>query len=316
MTTAYADPQALDLVLPWQIDKEQEEKFKRWLKRVLVVLLVIFLIIPWLPVPDLEYEDKESDIVKTKIVLQPVIVEPEPTPVPVAPKPKPVTPPEPKPLQKKSEPKDTAPVVKEPKKRDIAKEQGLTAISSQLNSLRQSLDLTKLKKKNVSTSKGGKIARADSTVLGQDNLSQKSEGIVVDDDLMKNENIALAVHESTKLDGFVEAGNPSADSSNFYSDLKGRRSDESIRRVFEAGKSKAYMYYLRALRDNPGLAGTFLFEVVIEPNGRISDIKMVSSELNAPNLESKILNSVKGLNFGVEDVSPRKLKYKFNFLPS
>ncbi|WP_086932167.1 AgmX/PglI C-terminal domain-containing protein [Agarilytica rhodophyticola] len=316
MTAAYMSPQALDLVLPWTIDREQEEKFKRSLKRVLIVLLVIFLIIPWLPVPDLAYEESESDIVKTKIVLEPVIVEPEPTPVPVAPTPRPAPPAEPKPVQKKTEPKEAKPVTKEPKKRDIAKEQGLTAISSQLNSLRQSLDLTKLKKKNVSTSTGGKIARADSTVLGQDNLSQKSEGIVIDDNLMKNENIALTVHESTKLDGFIDEGAPSADSSNFYSDLKGRRSDESIRRVFEAGKSKAYMYYLRALRDDPGLAGTFLFEVVIEPNGRISDIKMVSSELNAPSLESKILDSVKKLNFGAEDVSPRRLKYKFNFLPS
>lgn len=317
MTATAHHPQALDLALPWQTDAQQEEKFKRTLKRLLIPLLLLFIVIPWLPTFDREYEDRELDIVKTKIVLEPLVVEPEPTPVPEVRKPEPAAAPKPKPLQKESaKPSDAKPVAKEKKKRNVAQEQGLVALSSQLNSLRQSLDLTKLQKKNVSTSRAGKVARANSTVLGADKLTQKSEGIVVDDALMKNENVALAAHESTKLDGFIDDGSPAVDISNFYSDLKGQRSDESIRRVFEAGKSRAYMYYLRELRENPGLAGTFVFEVVIEPSGRISALKLLSSELNAPGLESQILESVKRLNFGAEEVSPRKLKYKFNFLPS
>jgi len=315
MSVAGQYPLALDLALPWQTDANQEEKFKRTLKRLLIPLLLLFLTIPFLPTFDLEYEEREIDIVKTKILLEPVIIEPEPTPVPEVKRPKPKS--QPKPLQKDAaKPKKSTSIVKEEKKRNVAKEQGLTALSSQLSSLRQSLDLTKLQKKNVSSSQGGKIARADRTVLGEDILTQKSEGIVVDDSLMKNENVALAVHESTRLDGFIDDGAPSVDSANFYSGLKGQRSDESIRRVFEAGKSRAYMYYLRELRANPGLAGTFVFEVVIEASGQISDLNMVSSELNAPALESRILNSVKNLDFGAQDVSPRKLKYKFNFLPS
>jgi len=311
----YAQPIALDLNLPWQQDRDQDEAFKRTLKRILIPLLLLLLIVPWLPVFEKEYAEPESEIVKTKIILEPVIIEPEPEPE--IEKPKPVKPPEPKPLQKEPvKPKQKTPVAKQQKKRDVAEEQGLTAISSQLNSLRQSLDLTKLQKKNVSNSKGGTVRSASKTVLGQDSLTQKSEGIVVDDSLMKNDNIALAMHESTKLDGFIDDGAPASDSANFYSDLQGQRSDESIRRVIEAGKSKASMFYLRALRDNPSLAGTFVFELVIEANGSISNLKLVSSELNAPVLEEKILDAVRKLNFGAEDVSPRTLKYKFNFLPS
>lgn len=311
-------PLALDLELPWQSDHHQEKKFQRILQRILIVLLLLFIIIPWLPVFQKEYEERKIDIVKTEIVLTPIVVTPEPTPV-QAPQPAKAKPKEKPVTAQKVAPKPADPkvAVKEEKKQSVAKEQGLTQISSQLDSLRQSLDLTKLQKKNVSTSDSGKVARADSTVLGTSSLTQKGAGIKVDDTMMRSENVALAAHESTKMDGFMGDDSASGtDSSDFYSDLKGRRSDESIRRVFEAGKSKAYMYYLRALRETPGLSGTFVFEVVIEPNGKISGLKMVSSELDAPDLESKILDNIKQLDFGAQDVAPRRLTYKFNFLPS
>ncbi len=307
-------PYALDLQLPWQEDAVQKEKFKRILKRMLIPLLLFLLIMPWLPTVEKDYEERELDIVKTKIMLEPLVVEPvaTPTPVPKA-KPKPVQ----QPLQKESKKPLTAKQKeKEKKKKSVAEAQGLTALSSELNALRQSLDLTKLQKKNVSTSESGKIARADSTVLGEDKLNQKSEGIKVDDSMMKNQNVALAAHKSATLDGFVDEGAPAVDSENFYSDLKGIRSIESIRQVLEAGKSRAFMHYQRALRQDGELSGVLVFELLIQADGSISDLKLVSSEFNAPELEKKILATIKKLQFGAEDVSPRKLKYKFNFLPN
>ena len=313
--TVAAYPYAIDLQLPWQEDEQQNARFKRLLKRLLIPLLLLLFILPWLPTVEPEYEERELDIVKTEIVLDPVIIEPEATPEPIAPKqkPKPVD----QPLQKKAEkPKTTQQKEKEKKKQTVAESQGLTAISSELNSLRQSLDLTKLQKKNVSTSKGGEIARSDATVLGEDQLTQKSQGIVVDDSVMKRENVALAAHQSTSVDGFVDDGAPISDSSNFYSNIQGTRSTESIRRVLEAGKGRAYMDYQRALRDSPGLAGVLVFELVIEASGEVSKLTLVSSELAMPALEKKILAHIQKLSFGAEDVSPRKVQYKFNFLPN
>ncbi|MFL0802837.1 MAG: AgmX/PglI C-terminal domain-containing protein [Agarilytica sp.] len=307
-------PYALDLQLPWQEDAVQKEKFKRILKRMLIPLLLFLLIMPWLPTVEKDYEERELDIVKTKIMLEPLVVEPvaTPTPVPKA-KPKPVQ----QPLQKESKKPLTAKQKeKEKKKKSVAEAQGLTALSSELNALRQSLDLTKLQKKNVSTSESGKIARADSTVLGEDKLNQKSEGIKVDDSMMKNQNVALAAHKSATLDGFVDDGAPAVDSENFYSDLKGVRSTESIRRVLEAGKSRSSVHYQRALRQDADLSGVLVFELVIEANGTISHLELISSEFNSPELEKKILATIKKLMFDAEDVSPRKIVYKFNFLPS
>ncbi len=310
---AYDLPQALDLHLPWETDKAQEEAFKRWLKRLLIPLLLLFLIVPWLPTFDV-YKERESDIIKTEIILEQLVEpEPEPTPPPKA-KPKPKQEPKPQPLQK--EPAKPVDPVKQKKKEKVVKDQGLTEISSQLNSLRQSLDMTKLQQKNVSKSTSGKVARADSTVLGEDALTQKSEGIVVDDNLLKDKKVALAAHESTKFDGFVDDGDATSNAANFYSDLRGQRSVESIRRVFESGKSKAYMYYQRELNKQPELAGTFLFELVITPDGKVTELKIISSELKTPELEKKILAVIQALNFGAEDVSAKRLKYKFAFLPN
>ena len=118
---------------------------------------------------------------------------------------------------------------------------------------------------------------------------------------------------------FVGGGGGSpdgSDSSTYYSSIKGQRSDESIRRVMEAGKGKAYLYYQRELRRDPGLAGTFVFELVIQPDGSVSSLKLVSSELNNSDLDQRILDTVRQFNFGAKDVSPRTLTYKFNFIPS
>ncbi|MFL0809378.1 MAG: AgmX/PglI C-terminal domain-containing protein [Agarilytica sp.] len=307
-------PYAIDLHLPWEEDKQQQEKFERTLKRVVVPLLLLFLIMPFLPTVDPDFEERELDIVKTEIVLKPVIIEPEPTPPP--PKPQPKTAPK-KPLQKKTEkPKTPQQKAKEKEKKKVAEAQGLAAISSELSALRQTLDLKKLQQKNVSTSKSGNVAREDSTVLGQDRLSQKSQGINVDDDMLRNKSVALAQHTSTTVDGFVEDGSPDVDVENFYSDLKGIRSTESIRRVFEAGKSRTNLNYQRELRNTPGLSGTFIFECVIQADGKISNLKLISSELNHPELEQKILATIKKFDFGAEDVSARKIVYKFNFVPS
>ena len=38
-------------VLPWSVSAEDEERFKRILKQVLAVCLLVALVLPWLPVP-------------------------------------------------------------------------------------------------------------------------------------------------------------------------------------------------------------------------------------------------------------------------
>ena len=90
MMFANLEPLALELELPWQSNPEQEKKFKALLKRILIALLLFALIIPWLPVFEPEYQAPERELTKTRVMLEPVIVEPEPlAPPPPKPQPKP-----------------------------------------------------------------------------------------------------------------------------------------------------------------------------------------------------------------------------------
>ncbi|MGH1487067.1 MAG: AgmX/PglI C-terminal domain-containing protein [Cellvibrionaceae bacterium] len=335
MSSVVMQPVALDLVLPWQPSEDQEQKFQNLLKRALIPLLLLFLIIPFLPIMEKEYEEPETEIVITKVLLKPVV---EPQPVPQTPEkikpPKPVEKEIPKPKEiVKPEPK--AANIKTPKKNSkgsakktavktdkveqkisVRSSQGLNELSSQLSELRGSLDLTRMKNKNLSDNTVGSAARSSRTVLGSDQVTRKSGGINVDGNLLKNESTTLAAHTTTAVDGLVENGTGPSGNQSYLSTKQGRRDMESIRRTLERTKSNVYSLYQRALLERPDLAGKFVFKILIEPDGSISDLKLLSSELNLKELEKKILSRIKQINFGAEDVSQTPVEYKFVFLPS
>jgi protein TonB len=99
------------------------------------------------------------------------------------------------------------------------------------------------------------------------------------------------------------------------SSVAGGRDMESIRRVFEQHKGAIYAIYNRALRRDPEIQGKYVFHIVIEPDGRISAIKLISSELGDGALEQKLLARIRIIDFGAEDVAATPVNYKFDFLP-
>ena len=99
------------------------------------------------------------------------------------------------------------------------------------------------------------------------------------------------------------------------STVAGGRDMESIRRVFEQHKGAIYALYNRALRSDPGLQGKFVFHIVIEPDGSISDIELVDSQLGDQRLELKLLARIQMISFGPEDVAATPVNYKFDFMP-
>jgi protein TonB len=96
---------------------------------------------------------------------------------------------------------------------------------------------------------------------------------------------------------------------------KSARSEEDIRKVMDKNKGAIDAIYNRALRKNPTLEGKVVFKMVIEPNGRVSSASIVSSELEDPALERKLLSRIRLINFGAADVTQTTLNYSFDFLP-
>ena len=97
---------------------------------------------------------------------------------------------------------------------------------------------------------------------------------------------------------------------------KASRSIEEIKLVFERNKGAIYAIYNRALREEPSLQGRVVLELKIAPEGQVVDLRVVSSELKAADLERKLLARIKQFDFGAKDVDAITVTWPVDFLPS
>lgn len=95
----------------------------------------------------------------------------------------------------------------------------------------------------------------------------------------------------------------------------GNRDTESIRKVLDANKGAIYAIYRKALRSDPSLQGKVTVNLQIESNGSVSAVTLKFSELDSTKVENKLLNRIKLIDFGEQNVSSTILDYSFNFLP-
>lgn len=310
-------PMALELDLPWHMDEAREQAFRRTAKRIFIPLLLLFLIVPLLPKIESDFTAGDDLPVRTQVLLDP-IAEPEPEPVVPEPaprsEPEPVAPaPTPAP---RAQPEPAAPAeAKVDARQSVAESQGMAELSNQLNAMRGSVNVATMQNKNLSENEGGEVARAERARLGQD-LTTRNSGTVIDETVMTSEITALSAHESAVVDGLEMSDSPAGSQHAHLSNRTGQRDMESIRRTLEQAKGNVYSLYQRALNDDPGLTGEFTFKLVIEPNGSISELELLVSELGIGELERRILERIRTINFGDMDVPPTVVEYRFVFLPS
>lgn len=312
MSTQVLQPLALDLALPWSPNKQQEEIFYRWTRNTFVVLLIIFILVPWLPVYDLGSKPVEKKIVKTKVILESLrVAQVKPKVTVATPKPKPKLKPKPKVARQK---KVTQPASSKKSKPKSASN-GLASLSSQLTQLRGKLNVAGMKNKKVTKSGKGMVATVDRNILGENRATKATLGIQVDDNIMKTASTQLASHQTSNVEGMVSIGKQGElDSAGTY--ISGQRDEEAIRRIIEQKKGMIYALYYSALTDNPELHGKFVFKFNIEPSGKVSKLAILSSELGVDDLERRILSRIQNFDFGMEDVSATAIEYRFVFIPS
>lgn len=97
---------------------------------------------------------------------------------------------------------------------------------------------------------------------------------------------------------------------------KASRSIEEIKLVFERNKGAIYALYNRALREEPALQGKVVLELEIAPSGEVLACRIASSELQATELERKLLARVRQFDFGAKDVDRMVVTWPVDFLPS
>lgn len=313
-----------DFVLPWEATRKEDARFRKILKRLLLLFLLLAIVFPWLPLPEIERE--EAEIIPpalAKVIIHQKLPAPPPPPKQeIVEKEKPA---EPKKVAKKSAPPASKKKGK-PAGKNVAS-MGVAAFSNQLQSLRSSLDVAKLQARNTNISTGA-AAKATRSVLGRDSAVKTSGGV--------NSSVLNSTGTGTQLGGRNGvavaspigygdgnggggggggAGGGGGGGGKHGSSVSGGRDMESIRRVFERHKGAIYAIYNRALRKDPNIRGKYVFHIVIEPSGEISKIELVSSELGDGKLEKKLLTRIRVIDFGPEDVLATPVNYKFDFLP-
>lgn len=305
-----------DLILPWSSTRQEDSRFKAILRGCLALFVVLAVVVPLLPVPEIPREQQET----LPPQLARVILEekPLPKPEPVIPKPKPQkkTPPKDKPkesIKPKPKPKpEPQPVDLLKKAKQTAAVSGLLAFQDDLAAMRDSVDVDSLSNKNLSRGEAESAKMQRSMITAK--AKAESGGIKTAALSRDTGGSALSGKETTKVSSSFDQMTKKQ-GANAGSAAAGGRSDEAIRRIMDKNKGAIFAIYNRALRKNPALQGKFVFEMLVEPNGTISDVKLLSSELNDAALERKILSRVKLIRFPAENVIKTRVNYSFDFLP-
>jgi TonB family protein len=313
-------------VLPWTFSIEDEHRFRRILRTSLVVFLALSLVMPLLPLPEIDKsvaEDRPPRMAKLLLQKQPPPPPPPAKPEPVISKPKPLPKkaeaPKPvpkKPVVAKSKPKPKPkPVKPKPTARQQAEKAGLLALKDTLADLRQNTVATSLRQTRAQSHAGGKARKAERAVLTA-GTTHGSGGIQTAGLSRNTGGGALAGRATTQVHS------PSGNAATQTVGGKGKgnrqagRSIEEIQMVFDRNKGAIYSVYNRALRKDPTLQGKVVLQLTIAPSGKVTLCKLVSSELHDAALGQKISQRVKLFDFGAKDVETVTITYPIDFLPA
>jgi protein TonB len=287
--------------LPWAPSDEMERRFKRLLRILLIISTLLALLIWLLPMPKKAKPTMED---LPERVVQLIVEKPPPPPPPPPPEP------EKKPEPEKPKPEQQKPVEK-PKPN--VRNQGMLALADELADLRQDIDLADPQMKtpvadarserNLITSQAGRASGGINT----GNLSRGFGGGAG----------AIGTHTSTQVQhGSGLDPNAGGRVQRTGTSGKSSRAREEVEIVFDRNKGALYALYGRALRDQPELQGKLVLEFTIAPTGEITMCRVVSSELNDPELEKKIVARVRLIRFKPADVEPLTVSKPIDFFPA
>jgi len=306
--------------LPWSVSEQEEQRFRRILKRTLLVLLIFAFIMPFLPLPKIPRDEP----VELPPRLAQLLLEKQTPPPPVA---KPAEPELKQPEAKKPEPKKAEPKKVEPKKqqprvetaRAKAEKSGLLAFKDELADLRDSLAPSKL---DTPT----QLAKGPTKAAGPGGPARQSERALITAGAAAGSGGINTAKLSRDTGGGGLGGRATTAVSSPVGDGGARqsrggggkagRSIEEIKIVFDRNKGSIYTLYNRALRQDPTLQGKVVLKLTISPSGGVMNCQIVSSELKNPELERKLVARIRQFNFGAKDVDTVVVTYPVDFLPS
>jgi len=313
-----------ELALSWKPDGNRDRIFKLLALAILVIFLAIGFYASSIPV----VKQKREVVAPVPERIARFISErpkPKPKPIPqVIPKPPPPLPPQ----FRRKRPEEVKPLTKvEKTARKKAETSGLLALTKSLSDLMDTRSVDKMVGKKLShAGNSNKAAAVDSHILtaksgkGSDSVSQNvygggGQGATLDNNQRQLARRLLAAHgqisQHTDASG---TGRRSKQGDRIRGD--NLRSEEDVAYIMDKHKSMLHTLYRRARRTHPGLKGKIVLEITILPSGKVSKIRIVSSELHDKSLERDLVTRIRLFDFGPKSVEPLTLTIPVEFLPS
>ena len=279
-----------------------ERRFRVILRNLVIALAIIALLMPFLP--------RHERVVNTdslpERVVQLVMEPPPPPPPPPPPKPE-------KPVEKA--PVATKPTPPQPvDPRVKASKSGLLANLDDLAALRDQVDLDKFAKNQPKTTDPG-----DVSVVTRNIITSKAGGTSggisapTSSGLAAGSGSLRGIYTAQIKGPALASGQPATRAGGSG---KASRSADEIALVFTKNKGAIDAMYARALRDSPALQGKVVLEITIAPSGDITAARIVSSDLNNPEFESKLLARVRLFKFDAKDVATLTATKPIDFFPA
>ena len=304
--------------LPW-LDTSDDRRFFRLVTVMLLLFVGAGIVLNTIQLPEVV----RQNLVDVSPRLAKLILEKQkvkPPPIPQAPLPekevkkKKETP---RPQKKKEIKKNE---VKKKSAREVAENSGLLAARDELEDMRElfNLDNISSQPQQTSGSEAAKIASSSDLLTAG---AQQSSGGIQTDTLNRNITTSeLAQRKTTSVESKIASGDEQLASASQKSKTNGttggKRSSGEIERVFQVNKGAIFNIYNRALRKNPSLAGKVVVELTIASNGEVTNVKILSSELDDKALERKLVLKIKRFKFSKSNRAETTVTYPIDFLPS
>jgi len=294
--------------LPWSPTEEVEQRFRKVMRNAIIAFVVMAVLITLIPVP--ERSLTKAPAIPDRIVR--LVLEQKAPPPPPPPPPK-IEEKKPEPIKPVEQPK---PVKPQPTAREKAQQQ-MANVMDQLADLRDNSVLDKAAQTKNLTGKVGEQTRSERSLLtskvgassGGINTAQLSRGY-------GGGTGALSGHTTTQVTSAVLTQQAADKVQRGAGSGKATRSEEEIALVFDRNKGAIYALYTRALRDKPDLQGKVVLELTIAADGSIQRCEVISSELNDPELERKLIARVKSFRFEARDVGTITVTKPIDFFPA
>jgi protein TonB len=323
--------------LPWTTGAEQERRFRRQLLTYVAGAVIVALVLSFLPVPERDPSEAEEIPQRfARLLIEelpppppPVAREqPEPEPEPVVEAAEPVVEPvvEPAPVvaqEAEPEPAPTPAPAPEPvpvdnvaQARERASVAGLLPFTQELQSLRDVEVAETIVTDGASGAVEDTVAAPERALVAA-NVGASSGGISTAELSRNTGGGGIGTRQTTQVESPVEGFAPAGGAATRVGESNlGSRSREEIERVFDRNKGAIYALYNRALRANPTLQGKVVLRLTITPSGRVSACEIVSSELDDPELEQRLVQRVLLFEFEARDVETVTTTKPIDFFPA